>query len=378
MEIANNVEIPKDAPVFFEEAEAPKKGRRKKAEPKPVDQVLENLKMLGLVVKKKGTVQETHIRISGEYAIACVGELTIGCPLGFAINAVVSHHDLLEAKKVSGNEFACTHLPGQHATIVAGDVHMVISTDDSGVWECPHADQPIAPANDRLRDVLIAVAPFSGHERPDVVGILCQANTAVAANGHAILEAYHGVDMPPNLRLPLSFVKVLSKIKRPIKQFGFSEYSFTLWYEDGSFVRTAMYPGRYFDYWKVFEYDCDFELVDLPDEFYKALKAIKPFAKDGFVYFKGGRIYTARQAESASSFVHEAIPDGFGFAIDNLLLATGHATTVKFLNTCDKIVFECGSVRGVIMAIDNRPPQRIAEPIKDDNYDDGFDDEVPY
>lgn len=374
MEIANDVEPPKESPVFFEE---PKKGRRK-SEPKPVDQVLENLKMLGLVVKKSGTVQETHIRIQDGFAIACVGELTVGCPLAFGINAVVKHHDLLEAKKVSGTEFACTHLPGQHATVVAGDVHMVVSTDNSGAWDCPHIDTAIAPATDRLRDVIVAVAPFSGHTRPDVVGILCQANTAVATNGFAMLEAFHGVDMPPNLRLPISFAKKLEKIKRPVKEFGFSEFSFTLWFEDGSFIRTAMYPGQYWSYWEKFNYDCEFELVDLPQEFFKALKAIKPFAKDGFVYFKDGRIYTAKQAESASSFVHEAIPNGFGFAIDTLLLAAPHAQTVKFLNTCDKIVFECGNVRGVVMAIDGRPAQRIAQPVRDEQYDDNWDDDVPF
>lgn len=373
MEIENDVK----PPTFFDEPAAPVAKGRKKAEPKPVDQVLENLKMLGLVVKKSGTVQETHINIRDGFATACIGELMVGCPLVFEVNAIVKYHDLLEAKKVAGLEFACTATGGQ-LVIVAGEVRMVIGTDHSEVWASPQPDRPVAPATDRLRTALIAVAPFATGDRQELRGVLCKEWTTVATNGHCLLEVWHGVDMPPNLRLPVSFVKKLEKIKRPITQFGFSESSFTLWFEDGSFIRTAMYPGAYAGYSKVFEDSREFELVDLPDEFYKTLKSLKGFAKDGVVYFKDGQIYTAKQAESASSFKHEAIPNGFGFNIEYLLLIAPHAPTVKFMDGCDKIQFECGNARGAVMGIDMRPPQKIAEPQHDDDYFDNFEDDVPF
>lgn len=370
MEIESDVKPPE----FFKEE--PVKKTRKKAEPKPVDQVLENLKMLGFIIKKSGTVQETHINIHDGFATACIGELTIGCPLPFNVNGVVKHHDLLEAKKVAGLEFACT-ANGEQLVIVAGEVRMVIGADYSHVWASPQPDSPIAPATDSLRVALGAVAPFATGDRPELQGVLCQGGTAVATNGHALLEVWHGVDMPPNLRLPVSFIKKLEKIKRPIVQFGFSECSFTVWFEDGSYIRTAMYPGQFANYHPVFENNTEFELVDLPDEFYKTLKSIQAFAKDGVVYFKDGQIYTAKQSESASSFKHEAIPNGFGFNVKYLLLIAPHAPTVKFMNSCDKIMFECGNARGAVMGIDMRPPQHIAPPVHDDDYFDNFEDDVP-
>jgi hypothetical protein len=371
MEIESDVKPPE----FF--AEEPVKKGRAKAAPKAVDQVLENLKMLGQIIKKNGTVQETHISIYDGFATACIGELTIGCPFPFSVNAIVKHHDLLEAKKVAGTEFACT-ANGEQLVIVAGEVRMVIAADYSQVWASPQPDSPIAPATDRLRAALGAVAPFATDDRPTIQGVLCQANTTVATNGHAILEVWHGVDMPPNLRLPVSFVKKLEKIKRTIKQFGFSESSFTIWFDDGSYIRTAMYFGEYVQYHQLFSDTKEYELVDIPDEFYKTLKAIQAFAKDGVVYFRDGQIYTAKNAESASSFKLETIPNGFGFNIKYLLLIAGHATTVKFMNSCDKIQFECGNARGVVMGIDMRPPQKIAQPVPDEQYNDNFEDDIPY
>lgn len=373
MEIQSDVK----PPTFFEEpTETAKKGR-KKAEPKPVDQVLENLKFLGQVVKKSGTVQETHIQLADGFATACIGELTIGCPLAFNVNGIVNHHDLIEAKKVAGMEFAATS-SGDQLVIVANDVRMVLGVDWSQVWASPRPDSPIAPANDQLRVALSAVAPFATDDRAHIKGVLCQAFTAVATNGYAILEYWHGVDMPPNLRLPVSFIKKLEKIKRPITQFGFSECSFTVWFEDGAYLRTAMYSGQFHQYGQVFTDSQEFELVDLPEEFYKTLKSLKSFAKDGVVYFKDGQIYTGKQAESASSFKHEAIPNGFGFNINYLLLVAPHASTVKFMNSCDKIQFECGNSRGIVMGIDMRPPQKIADPVRDEQYNDNWEDDVPF
>lgn len=363
-----------EPPVFFEE---PVKKGRKKAEPKPIDQVLENLKMLALVVKKKGTIQESYIRIHDGFAYASLNELTIGCPFPFNADSIVNHNDLLEAKKVCGNEFSCAVLDGQ-ITIVAGNLRLVVATDYSDVWTCPQADGPVAPATDELRRALIDVAPFSTNDRDDITGVLCQAYTAVATNGHAMLESWHGVDMPPNLRLPVSFVKKLEKIKRRITQFGFSDHSFTVWFEDGSFIRTAMYRGPYANYSAAFTDTDEFDLVDLPDEFYKTLKSLVAFAKDGVVYFKDGRIYTSKNAEAASSFQHEAIPNGFGFNIKYLLLIAKHAPTVKFMHSCDKIQFECGNTRGAVMGIDMRPPQKIAEPVRDEQYNDHWEDDVPF
>lgn len=369
------IESDKAPPVFFNEQ--PVKKTRKKAEPKPVDMVLENLKLLGLVAKKNGTVQNTHIMIKDEFAKVCSDELSIGCPMPFSANAVVSYHDLLEAKKVAGTEFACTTLQGQ-LVVVAGDVRMVVNADHSGVWACPAPDVQIAPATDSLRTALSAVVPFATvTDRPNIQGVLCQGMTAVATNGYALIEAFHGVDMPPNLRLPVVFVKKLEKIKRKIIGFGFSEYSFTVWFEDGAYIRTAMYAGNYAEYMQVFD-EQPGELVDLPDEFYKTLKAIQAFAKDDVVYFKDGRIYTSRDSESASSFHHPGIPNGFGFNIKYLLLIAPHAPTVKFMNSGEGVQFECGNVRGSVMGLDTRPQPKIAEPIIDENYYDAFDDDVPY
>lgn len=362
-------------PTFFEPE--PVKKTRKKAEPKQVDQVLENLKMLGLITKKKGTVQETHIEIREGFATASLNELTVGCPFPFSANSIVNHNDLLEAKKVCGNEFSCTDLSGQ-IVIVADELRLIVATDHSGVWACPQPDAPIAPATDELRRALIDVAPFSTNDRPDIQGVLCQAYTTVATNGHVLLESWHGVDMPPHLRLPVSFIKKLEKIKRSIKQFGFSDHSFTVWFEDGSFIRTAMYKGKYAAYSHVFEDTDEFDLVDLPEEFYKTLKSLVAFAKDGVVYFKDGRIYTAKNAEAASSFQHQAIPDGFGFNVNYLLLIAKHAPSVKFMHSREKIQFECGNVRGAVMGIDMRPPQKIAEAEVDPEYNDYWDDDVPF
>ena len=62
-----------------------------------------------------------------------------------------------------------------------------------------------------------------------------------------LMEAWHGLDLPPNVPLPKQFVAALVKQKKNLTGFGFSRSSATFYFEDGCWLRTQLYSDEWPD-----------------------------------------------------------------------------------------------------------------------------------
>ena len=363
---------------FFE---PPKKGR-KKAEPKPKapsNPMVDALKFAGIPLKKKGQLQESHVMLVEGVAVAHNGAITVGHPVDFPVSALAHHSQLLESVLRAPGAISVTHST-TGLSIVAEGVRMVVDCGDRHAWNAPYPDPEIAQASNALRDALAKAATYADDlsDRPTISGVLCQAFTAIGTNGHAIVEAWHGIDMPPNLRLPVAFVKAIHKTKLAIRGFGFSDKSFTVWFENNAWIRTAHYQGDYPSIGHLFDKDPG-ELCDLNDSFYKAVKTIVNFSETGAVYFVDGKICSKLNSDEASTYRLPGLPN-LGFNGKYLLQAEKLAKVVRFTTDEPRMNFEGDALRGIIMGLETKQPVKLAP--KSEAYVDAdgnaWEDDIPY
>lgn len=365
VEIEDNKEIP----VFFEE---PKKTvGRKKAAPKPVDTMLEAIKFLGIPLKKTGMTQETHVRLSDGWGFASNEEITVGCKLPFQVDAVVNYAQLLEAKKDAGLQFSVTQVSDDALSVVYEGHRRMIGCGSARVWGMPTIDPQIAPADESLRVALLGVLPAAPDkpDSPTLAGIFATAWFTVATDRRVIIQHAHKVNMPA-VRLPIVFVKKLKTVKKEIVGFGFSDVSFTVWFYDGSFMRTAQHPGQYCKFEAAFAHtEGSATRVELDDKFYASLKTLSAFNpnKQKNVYFKKGRANSALKSETASSFDCEGMPD-CAFDSEHLLKIKDLAKVVFIGDEVPVLSFATEVARGAVMPLDMQPTAKLSEVLQPDEF----------
>jgi hypothetical protein len=184
-----------------------------------------------------------------------------------------------------------------------------------------------------------------------------QANTAVATNGVSIVEAWHGIDLPPGLLMPKASALAIAKATKKLAGFGYSPNSATFWFEDGSFIKTQLFSERFPNYVSVIEGS---DYWTLPEAFFAAVAAIAPFTEEGKIYFRQGRLVSAVNEEIASTYQLAGLPDNVGYSAKLLLFFQALITKVEFTENGgqDMLRFVGDRVRGAIAGL-ARPTEKL-------------------
>jgi hypothetical protein len=350
--IEENVPVP---PV-----DKPKKtrARRKAAEEiaavNPAAKLAAALKFLLPAQKKIGPTGLQFANLCGHYACASDGIRTIATPIDEDLTACPHTHQFIEALSNVGSELAITQLSAQALSVASGRFRALVACVEPNEVPISAPDACIAVIDDRIKAALAAVGVLATDGAPDAIkaAVLLQANTAVATNGFALMEYWHGIDLPPGLLIPKLSAVAIAKADKKLTGFGFSQTSATFWYEDGSFIKTQLY-GETFPNYSIFFNVEGLEARPLPDEFFKAVKAMEPFSENGVLYFANGTIHSSAREAQASTFKVEGIPESMGFNAKYLLSLEDHFKLAHFDQSNRKVVFfnAESTVRGVLMGV---------------------------
>lgn len=120
-------------------------------------------------------------------------------------------------------------------------------------------------------------------------------------------------------------------MSRNIVRFGFTNTSLTVWFDDGSWIKSQLYP-------RATELPDLMKFLDIPatpvpieDGFFEMLKRLEPFSEDGQVLFTNDGARVVKQ--SMSTVATEAkryVPAGLSFSIKSLLTVQPFAKKVHF------------------------------------------------
>lgn len=350
MEIDSNIAPP--APEAKPKASTRRARTSKKTAPSAAASLINALKFAKVAQSKAGTIAQQHCMISGGWLAATNGVLTIGCKIEEDLQACPHSTHLLEALLKCGQELNITQLNANTLSVKSGVFKALIPCVSFSEIELSAPDAQVATIDDRIKAAIECVLPLATDGAPNAVfaSVLLQAGTAVATNGAALLECWHGIDLPPGLMLPKASAGAVAKAGKPLTGFGFGPASATFYFEDGSFIKTQLFNERYPHYQQLL--DVETNAWALPDGFFTAVHAIENFSRNGVVYFDEGMVSSHEQETEASTYQIEGLPHGMAFNSKYLTLLEHAFVKADFQKAANKVYFFGENSRGVLMAVD--------------------------
>ena len=199
-------------------------------------------------------------------------------------------------------------------------------------------------------------------EKPMYASVLLDPNTATATNGKVMLQYWHGIaNLPPGTVLPALFCKLVSSIKYKITGIG-GNYdpeagfmrSFTVWFENGSWLKTQTYEDR----WQAYEHLLNVETnpQPVPDGLFEGVGAVEAFCEDtGAVVFNEGFVSSHREADNGATYEVKGLTAGKIFDARLIKQVSPYVKTLDLTSSPDRGFFFGGSevnpIRGVFMGM---------------------------
>lgn len=376
---------------------AGKRGARKSVN-ETASQLLEALKFTSVGYKATGDVMATHTMMMGGWCVSYDGVIEAGMPIALAdFDAFPDTKLLADALNNVGKEIEITSLD-EGVYIKSGDFEVTIPSGDRNLITAVPPDQNLWPLNN---DFKIAVV-MAGKIVKDTAekfrdATIWQNNwSMVATNGVCLVEVLHKNNVPPGVVFPKAFANALNKTEKNIVGFGYTEgVSFTVWYEDGSFIRTNLYNEPYpIGYDKVTELMSAEMFLPFPTGMVEGIAAVAPFGTahraDGknVVAFRGGYVVadpfftSSGLLEWNANKAVKALPDSPRFDAQWFNLYSGDTTDIGFAtdvqgSAAGRVVLRGDLCRVAIAGVGEPKQQSDMSPYTPAEMS-GNDDDIPF
>lgn len=323
--------------------------------------LLAALKFIAVAQRAVGVPYTRHCVLYDDMAYATDGVLTAGHRIEEHLQAAPHTASLIAALERCGDTMTVALLPAG-LSINAGRFKVTVPCHDLTAMPVLAPDPlAFALADDApLRAALAAVGPLATEGAPKVAqaAILLSDGYAVATNGIALIQSWHGV-MMPRVLVPKSSVKVIESVKKRIVGFGGSPSSMTFHFEGGSWIKTQLYVEDFPQFEQILDVKSD--QWPLPPEFFEGLRTLEPFVQSArSIYLSKNKLHTHSNPSEGASYELSGVPDGFCFNIDMLFNLEGLAKKLDFGKDTPRntLLFSGDMTRGAIMpkVWDRSPP----------------------
>lgn len=302
--------------------------------------LLEQLRFISTILSKKGEANETCCVIANGAITAFNPPLSAGILTQAAITANPPAHQLLAALERCKDGYAMTETRGT-VSLTSGPLRVNLPTVEGLVPAAPDGYAQALPT--ALFDAIALVSHIADEDAEHIqsASICIEEGLVSTTNRQIILQAYHGLNLP-TMMLPKRFVTSVLKTGKPIVGMGHSDRSFTVFFDDNSWLKTQLMDAEPLPYSKVCSKDGGFK--PLPD-IWEALETIMPFrGNHAWVRFEDDAIKT----ETAS--YEQILGERIKINADYLKQCKPHIENYAIDN--GKFYFYKGNVRGVIALMD--------------------------
>lgn len=292
--------------------------------------LLQALEFCAVVAEKIGAPYETHVGISNNWAISFNGIVAAGAPIVEDIICYPHTLLLVEALSKCTEGFSLTQLDNGRLSIKSGKYKAVVPCLDPALMQSALPDPMIAPITNAFREAVEAVGVLASEGAQHVLtaSVLMNGPSVISTNRVMLMEAWHGLDLPPNVPLPKQFVAALVKQKKDLVGFGFSRSSATVFYDDNSWLKTQLYSDSWPDLNHVLNIDCN--LWPVPNELWKAIDCIEEFSIDGHIYSKDGMLCSHSDEKEGANYECKGVPPNLIFTISQLKLLKPWVKRIDF------------------------------------------------
>lgn len=348
---------------------------------KTENELLQQLLFVGSVLKDSGTINETHLLLSNNWAVAFNGVLAAGIKTSATdtnpnINGLINlfaapNYALLVAAlakcgedyKVEENKKACKNCNGiggyqvphfetgiisdyegascaecngtgyniAGIKITSGKFKAIVPCLDPNLLSIGNIDPPTSSINEEFKKGLEVTAVLASETGQHIytASILINGQSLISTeNGVVIFEYWHGCELPTNIAVPKSFATALSKISKKPVGFGCSQSSITIYFEDESWLRTQLFSEQWPDVGRILNVQSN--PFETPKDLWEGLSAIAPHSVDGLVYFSNNSLHSHSSDSVGASFEVKGLPKGPVFNIKQLMFLKDHAKQIDF------------------------------------------------
>lgn len=359
-----------------------KPNSKKKADKNPATaSLLSALKFIEPASRDIGQVNQTHCCLAGGWAVSFDGVLCLAQKIDTDIVCYPNTKRLIAVLSKCNDTTQITQLDNERLHIKSGKFDAYVPCIDPDLFSILPPDPAAFPIDAKLKTALEVVGKLVKENAPRMVqaAVLIRNGSCVATDGAILFEHWHGWQLPFQVIVPKLFISELAKIAKVPTHCGASQNTFTLWFEDGSFIRTQLYPEKYPDTDRVWS-ETKFEPRDVPPGFFDALDAVEALADDERprVFFIDRGIRT-HDGEGVGAFFEIAgLPADVCFDIDYLRLFSPHATKVDFVATAANgraAAFFGDSFRGLLMHVHYEKTKGETQGVTKKS---DMDDDIPY
>jgi len=333
---------------------ARKPGAKKKTA-KAIAGMLDALKFIEPASKDIGQANQTHCMLSGNWVASFDGLLMMAAKIDTEITAFPNTKRLIATLSRCDEAVQITQLDNNRLGIKSGKFSAYVPCVEPGLIAFTPPDPPAGVFNEAVTNALKCVGIIAKENAPRMVqaSILLRANSAVATDGVTCFEYWHGLPFP-NVVLPKSFVTELLKINKKPVSAGASPSTFTVYFEDESFIRTQLYTEPFPDIDRVLNVGAS--PYPIPVELWAALAKLDAMKSDAHnVYFNAtaSKLTTDKVEGVGASYDFEhPMPNDVCFNLDFLRRFEPFAKTVDW--TCGDggkmAAFYGDNFRGVLMS----------------------------
>lgn len=313
--------------------------------------LIEALNFVSVATTKISDISQEHVRLRDGWLYAANGILSAGHPIEENLNCCPHGPRFLAAVVKSGVAHTMS-LTEANRLSVKGDKFRA-------VLEClPEIDLPpafpdaaCAPLDDRVKVALAAVGTLVSEAADNVIqsAVKLQAYSAQSTNRQIAIEYWHGIDLPPNLIIPKTFIQAINKQTKPLVGFGFSDRSVTFHYEDKSWIKTQLYEDEYPDINRFF--DNPSIPSNLPENFFEAAESVSVYNDNEWVRFADNQMQSYDSEKTGAQYEVPGLQAGKCFDWKHLNKIKSFCKQIDYTSYPDRMFFFGENVRGVAMCI---------------------------
>lgn len=348
--IENGVELPPELPA--KKPRKPRARREKTAKaPSSVSQLIQALKFVSVAQKKSGTTEQQFCAMTQGWLVANNGILTVATKIEETLNTCPHTYQLLDALNKTGDDVNITQLNEATLSVKSDKFKALIPCCTIEELSLGAPDPVYMPVDNRLKDAFEAVMDIAtdGAEVAHLAAVLLQPNTTVATNNAVIMEYWHGLPIPGEFMVPKSAAAAVVDSKKDLTGIGFGASSVTFYFADESIIKTQLYADRFPAYGHLLNVESN--AWPLPEEFFKAVRAVESFSKDGIVHFDNNVVSSREVENEATTYKVEGVPDGMAFVAKYLLKVEAAMKTAHFDKEANNVLFFGDNVRGLVLAV---------------------------
>jgi DNA polymerase III sliding clamp (beta) subunit (PCNA family) len=304
----------------------------------------------GAVAKKDFMPALTHFRIQNGTVRGYNGSLALCSPIPLDMTCTPKADSLVRAIANCNETVSLALTPAGRLAVRSGSFKAFIDCVDGEVPHVePDGEEVQAFDGKALLAALKVLQPFVSDDasRPWSNGVLLHGQSAFATNNVVLVEYWLGSNFP-SINLPRNAIKEIVRIGEAPVRAQANDYSITLHYAGGKWIRSNLLSTEWPDLSRVLNVESNASAID--NMIFEGLRTIKPFAdKTGRVLFQEGRMATHEQEDQGAAFECTVpLPAGV-YSIEMLELLEGVAVKADWSLYPKPAMFFGERLRGAVI-----------------------------